>query len=529
MTAIPKVPIGGGSGNLTATYLLQNHTGDTGLTSAWYMIDLATSAGGPGHLYILADGTPLVDPTVYIQGYPLNPTSVTFAQAPNNLATDAAFTYTSGLQTLAVPFLQVTTVFSAANLNLTTVASVVINPAIDVSLAPGGTLLIQPTVATRLVGQPDGFVVTTGGTGTLSIDTTSYQPAGSYLTGSLTSGRVALSVTATSVTDDAGFTYDAASNIATATGAFLSPVFYNPFGAVTVQAQGGTLLLDAVGVGDAITLQSRNGDVTLACNTSVTGPTINLLRTAAGGGLATLTTRAVVASGASAVLDAWDWTAGVVTITGNTNITTAAGVNLAVIRQPTYFASNVLTVTNAATLVIEGAPQAGINAIITNSYALWIQGGIAVMDTITSNNATNLLLEAGGTQMVSISTTQLTVVGHIVPSADLTYTLGDSTHTWSVLWVENIGMGGVKATITFVPGGGATEGLDLESNTTGSVIIGHQNVTQFISDVNGVAWFGATTGVAQQTVTGLKGGNAALGSLLTALAAYGLIIDSSGP
>jgi len=34
---------------------------------------------------------------------------------------------------------------------------------------------------------------------------------------------------------------------------------------------------------------------------------------------------------------------------------------------------------------------------------------------------------------------------------------------------------------------------------------------------------------AQQAVAGAKGGNAALGSLLTALAAYGLIVDNSGP
>ena len=36
-------------------------------------------------------------------------------------------------------------------------------------------------------------------------------------------------------------------------------------------------------------------------------------------------------------------------------------------------------------------------------------------------------------------------------------------------------------------------------------------------------------GAPQQTVTGSRGGNAALASLLTALAAYGLIIDSSTP
>jgi hypothetical protein len=43
-----------------------------------------------------------------------------------------------------------------------------------------------------------------------------------------------------------------------------------------------------------------------------------------------------------------------------------------------------------------------------------------------------------------------------------------------------------------------------------------------------LAFFGVTPGTAQPTVTGLKGANAALGSLLTALASLGLIVDSSG-
>lgn len=46
------------------------------------------------------------------------------------------------------------------------------------------------------------------------------------------------------------------------------------------------------------------------------------------------------------------------------------------------------------------------------------------------------------------------------------------------------------------------------------------------ANVAGIGYFG-TAVVAKQTVTGAKGGNAALTSLLTALAAYGLITDSS--
>jgi hypothetical protein len=49
---------------------------------------------------------------------------------------------------------------------------------------------------------------------------------------------------------------------------------------------------------------------------------------------------------------------------------------------------------------------------------------------------------------------------------------------------------------------------------------------RFVVSVSGIAFFGAA-GNTKQTVTGSRGGNAALASLLTALASYGLITDSS--
>ena len=45
--------------------------------------------------------------------------------------------------------------------------------------------------------------------------------------------------------------------------------------------------------------------------------------------------------------------------------------------------------------------------------------------------------------------------------------------------------------------------------------------------VNGNTGFNGTTPIAKPTVTGSKGGNAALGSLMTALANYGLVTDST--
>lgn len=62
----------------------------------------------------------------------------------------------------------------------------------------------------------------------------------------------------------------------------------------------------------------------------------------------------------------------------------------------------------------------------------------------------------------------------------------------------------------------------ISANTAFKTKIG----TQFYSTEATVAWNGETP-LARQTVTGSRGGNAALASLLTALAAYGLITDSS--
>lgn len=49
------------------------------------------------------------------------------------------------------------------------------------------------------------------------------------------------------------------------------------------------------------------------------------------------------------------------------------------IQAPTYGFVGASTITTAATLAISGAPVAGANATLTNSYALWVQGGKSVI------------------------------------------------------------------------------------------------------------------------------------------------------
>jgi hypothetical protein len=51
-----------------------------------------------------------------------------------------------------------------------------------------------------------------------------------------------------------------------------------------------------------------------------------------------------------------------------------------VVNAPTYSFSSASIITNAATVAISGAPSAGGNATLTNSYALWVQGGASRFD-----------------------------------------------------------------------------------------------------------------------------------------------------
>lgn len=81
------------------------------------------------------------------------------------------------------------------------------------------------------------------------------------------------------------------------------------------------------------------------------------------------------ASGASVALNAYRWDSVTATFTGTTNITTAAGVNFIDIETPTYTNASSMTVTNAATVVIKGAPAAAGSLLIANAYALWTQSG----------------------------------------------------------------------------------------------------------------------------------------------------------
>jgi len=82
------------------------------------------------------------------------------------------------------------------------------------------------------------------------------------------------------------------------------------------------------------------------------------------------------------------------------------------------------------------------------------------------------------------------------------------------LWLYNATPGSAKARIETY---GGSNQINIQNNT-GALLIG---------GAGGTLGFGGTAPVAKPTVTGSRGANAALASLLTALASYGLLTDSS--
>jgi hypothetical protein len=126
-------------------------------------------------------------------------------------------------------------------------------------------------------------------------------------------------------------------------------------------------------------------------------------------------------------------------------------------------------------------------------------------------NGTLSLLEINGTNPDSDQTLQVGRLRFDSRSTDVAFASHrDMTTTTNYCWQQN-SLGASR----FNAASGQT--LTLRVN----------NSQKFIADGTGIAFYTTGAGVAQQTVTGSKGANAALGSLMTALAALGLVIDST--
>jgi len=250
----------------------------------------------------------------------------------------------------------------------------------DVSTTLATTVLVNANSLTTGVGQAINVNALTSGTG-LSVTNT-----GTALTGNLFLAA-------------SGSTSAASNGLAR----------FNFSGAHTGN---GVQVDDVTTAGNAVQINANSvvGGNGLAISTgsaATTGSALNVT------GRTTITPTLTVASGAAAVLNGFSIPATTATLTGTTTVATTTGFNLFNIAAPTITDSSSVTVTNAATAYIGGAPIQGGSATITNPYALWIDSGVSRFDGrvefgqasttaglarfLNSSNANTVDLQAGTT------------------------------------------------------------------------------------------------------------------------------------
>jgi hypothetical protein len=157
----------------------------------------------------------------------------------------------------------------------------------------------------------------------------------------------------------------------------------------------------------------------------------------------------------------------------------------------------------------------------TTPAFLWGNGFVRVYDQSGSGNSLNFDVSHGiiGYDGVSSGTTKTL----IVRGQGTTGTSGTDGYAGNLIVVAGSSAGAsgtrVGGDITISPGSGVTANGAAQITTGGGTV-------RFKVNDTGMGFFAATP-VAKPTVTGSKGGNAALGSLLTALANLGLVTDST--
>jgi len=178
-------------------------------------------------------------------------------------------------------------------------------------------------------------------------------------------------------------------------------------------------------------------------------------------------------------------------------------------------------------VVISDLPRVDGGYIIANTItADKIAAGTITANEIEANTITADLLDIQGLSAVATDTGALTVTG------DLTLDSSSEIKITSAISLKSItspstGAGFLGATGiiyldsqgVIINGVGTGGGYGVKTSESGLVQV---------ASASGVALgFFDGSGVTKQTVTGSRGGNAALASLLDALEAYGLITDSS--
>jgi hypothetical protein len=219
---------------------------------------------------------------------------------------------------------------------------------------------------------------------------------------------------------------------------------------------------------------------------------------------------------------------------GAANITTQRAV---VFQAPTYSFSSTgtQTIANAATVAIAGPPVAGTNAAITNPYSLWVQSGVAQFDGGFAATAASSRTYSGADFSIQ-NTSDASSAG--------VFAFSSTSPAFFHLMAKGSTFAGTTATLTNASLidlnlAGSANSLIRTSNSaplyfaTNNVIrltiaaAGAVTVAGDFAHQGANLGFYATAATTKKTVTGSRAGNAALASLLTQLAAYGLITDSS--
>jgi hypothetical protein len=221
---------------------------------------------------------------------------------------------------------------------------------------------------------------------------------------------------------------------------------------------------------------------------------------------------------------------------GAANITTQRAF---LVQAPTYSFSSTgaQTIGTAATFTITGAPVAGTNATLTNTYALWVQAGISQFDGAVELTSTFHQKLAGA---------QLSVENSSDSGSASTFLWQSTASSFAFVITRAYGHTAAGATL----GLNNVDLTELRSNLGSALLVYTVNNVPLVFGTNNaeVARFSGagaftlkgdlahqgtnlgfynTAATTKKTVTGSRAGNAALASLLTQLAAYGLITDSS--
>jgi hypothetical protein len=267
-------------------------------------------------------------------------------------------------------------------------------------------------------------------------------------------------------------------------------------------------------------------------------------------------------------------TSGSITFTGNQHNSYVLGQNAVRLGGYSYIGTGAAkTIDFAASVAIQGAPSASGSLTITNPYAFWVQGDKTRIDgvsefngflnaTANANIGPNLALNGAApdsNDVFTIGATTDATKDHVSWFIGGGINLNTPTNSFFEIFplntqLTNASSTGIMSTVRLgsihysnapansptvaevttlyiagpptVSGITVTNGLNAIHVATGSV--------QFDADVllcvagGNLSVFGAS-GASQLTVTGSRGGNTALASLLSRLATYGIIVDGSSP